>query len=80
MQILEIVLYDALGRKRVLPLRTGAVNIITGESNTGKSELIAIIDYCLGRGECPVADGVIRDTVAWYGLRLQCAFRQPDTQ
>lgn len=71
MQILEIVLFDRSGRKRTLKFQPGRVNVITGDSNTGKSELIAILDYCLARRSCPVAKGVIRDTVAWYGVRLQ---------
>jgi hypothetical protein len=76
MQILEIVLYNRVGNKRTLSIRPGALNIITGSSATGKSALIAIVDYCLGRGECLIPEGVIRDTVAWYGLRLQLASGQ----
>lgn len=76
MQILEIVLYDHHGRKRILSIRPGAVNIITGSSGTGKSALIEIVDYCLGRTSCKVPDGVIRDTVSWYGVRLQFATDQ----
>jgi len=72
-QILDIVLYSHDGRKRVLPLRPGKVNIITGASQTGKSALSDIIDYCFGSGECHVAHGPLRLCVAWYGLRLQLA-------
>ena len=71
MQILEIVLYSHSGQKRVLPLKPGRANIITGRSATGKSSLIEIVDFCLGRTECTVPEGVIRDSVAWFGLRLQ---------
>lgn len=56
---------------RRLPFDTGAVNIVTGASMTGKSSLLSIIDYVLGSDECAVPAGPIRDTVAWYGLRLQ---------
>lgn len=76
MQILEIVLYSNLGEIRTLPLNQGEVNIITGGSAKGKSALIDIIDYCLGREECMVAEGIIRDTVSWYGLKLQLPFSQ----
>ena len=71
MQILEIVLYGYNGQKRVLPIKLGRTNIITGKSATGKSALIEIVDYCLGRGSCNIPEGVIRDNVAWFGLRLQ---------
>ena len=52
MQILDIVVYSHHGEKRILPLKAGAVNIITGASKTGKSALIDIVDYCYGAGEC----------------------------
>lgn len=69
-QILDIVLYGPLEDPRVLSLRPGTLNVITGSSKSGKSALIAIIDYCLGASECNVAYGPIRSTVQWYGLRL----------
>lgn len=75
-QILDIVLYSHDGRMRVLPLKPGKVNIITGASQTGKSALSDIIDYCFGSGECHVAHGPLRLCVAWYGLRLQLASGQ----
>ncbi|MDF2524856.1 MAG: hypothetical protein K0R31_2497, partial [Clostridiales bacterium] len=71
MQILEIVLYSHKGQKRVVNFKPGKVNIITGSSGTGKSALIEIVEYCLGRGKCLVPEGIIRDTVSWYGVRLK---------
>lgn len=71
MQIKDIVVYSRRGERRVIPLRLGAVNIISGDSKTGKSALIDVIDYCLGSSECDVAHGIIRDSVSWFGLRLQ---------
>ena len=71
MQILEIVIYGHEGQKRVLALNPGRTNIITGSSATGKSALIQIVDYCLGRKDCAVPEGTIRETVSWFGLRLQ---------
>lgn len=69
-QILDIVLYGFNQQRRVLPLRLGQVNIITGASKTGKTALIEIVDYCLGSGECRIPEGVIRRAVEWVGLRL----------
>src|ERR1700681_2153288 len=70
MQILEIVLYGRNGKKRVVSLRPGAVNIITGRSHTGKTALIPIVFYCLGGTSFNVPEGRILDTVAWFGLLL----------
>ena len=67
-QILDIVLYSTQGARRVLSLRPGEMNIITGDSKTGKSALISIVDYCLGSSKCAVPEGVIRNNVAWYGI------------
>ena len=70
-QILDIVVYSHDGQRRVLSLRLGAVNIITGLSKTGKSALIDIVDYCFGAGKCQVPEGPIRRAVSWFGLRIQ---------
>lgn len=71
MQIIELVLYGINGKVRRLPFRLGEVNIITGKSQSGKSAVGDIIDYCLGGSSCNIAVGVIRENVAWYGLLLQ---------
>jgi len=71
MQILDIVVFSHHGKRRVLSLNSGAVNIITGASKTGKSALVEIVDYCFGSGECRVPEGPIRRSVSWFGLRLQ---------
>jgi len=69
-QLLDIVLYSTRGERRVLSFRPGALNIVTGDSKTGKSALIDIVDYCLGSSTCAVPEGEIRNTVAWYAIRL----------
>jgi uncharacterized protein YydD (DUF2326 family) len=60
------------------------VNIITGASKTGKSALIHITDYCLGRKKSRIP-GVIQKNVSWFGVqlirkgeRLFVARRNPD--
>lgn len=70
MQISAIVLYGLNGKKRVIPFNIGTVNIITGKSKTGKSVIGDIIDYCFGGTSCNIAEGVVREAVAWYGLQL----------
>lgn len=70
-QLLDIVVYSHDGRMRVLGLRPGRVNVITGGSKTGKSALVDVVDYCFGSGECRVPEGPIRRSVSWFGLRLK---------
>jgi chaperonin cofactor prefoldin len=69
MQLRELVLYNDEGETRSIHLRPGELNIITGESRSGKSALVDIISFCLG-GSFQVPAGLIREAVSWYGLRL----------
>jgi hypothetical protein len=72
MQILSVAIYSKSGAIERWNLRTGAVNIFTGSRRTGKTALLQIVEYCLGKAECDIADGsVIRNFVEWYGLLLQ---------
>lgn len=70
MQIKAIVLYGFNGKRRVLDLKTGTVNIITGRSKTGKTAIADIIDYCFCSDNCNIAEGVIREKVEWFALQL----------
>lgn len=70
-QILNIVVYGTNKKVRSIELKPNAVNIITGQSKSGKSALIHIVDYCLGRSECNVPAGIIRKHVEWYAVKLQ---------
>ncbi len=68
--IKALIIYSHSGDQRILPFNTRGLNIITGKSKTGKSAIIDIVDYCLGRGSFNVAEGVIRKKTAWFGLHL----------
>src|SRR5690606_11785249 len=46
----------------------GKVNIITGESKSGKSALIEIVNYCLASSGCDIPEGIIRDTVSYFSV------------
>jgi len=65
-----IIIYGDNDVTRSVSLGPG-VNIITGDSKTGKSALIPIIDYCLGAKEYEVPVGVIREFARWYAILLQ---------
>jgi len=70
MQIQNIILYKDAEHNRVLTFEIGKVNIITGESKSGKTAIINIVDYCLGSKDCKIADGVIRDNVQWFAITV----------
>lgn len=44
------------------------VNVITGDSSTGKSSILKIIDYCLLADRCTIVQDIINENVSWYGL------------
>jgi hypothetical protein len=71
LQIAKLILYSRAGEIRELAFKTGALNILTGASKTGKSAIIDIVDYVTGRGECNIAAGVIRKYVGWYAILFQ---------
>lgn len=71
LQIAKLILYSRNGAVRELKLNPGRLNVLTGASKTGKSAIIDIVDYCTGRSECNVADGVIRRYVGWYAILFQ---------
>lgn len=76
--ILKIILWSKKPdlQPRVIEFKEKQINVITGQSASGKSSLSWIIDYCLGSSKCSIPVGVIRDNVSWFGLLLQLA----DTQ
>ncbi|MCC4862131.1 DUF3732 domain-containing protein [Vibrio splendidus] len=71
MQIKTISVYSKERKRNDVSFSLGTLNILTGASKRGKSQLIEIIDYCLGSTECNVADGLITDTVSWYSVLFQ---------
>jgi len=70
-QILSIVAYSFDGRTRTIEIKPGSVNIISGDSRTGKSATLEVVNYCFGSKEIHVPEGKIRRNVAWFGLLLQ---------
>jgi hypothetical protein len=76
MQIEKLVLYSRSGATRELAFRVGQLNVVTGDSQTGKSSLTNIFRYCLGSSRPDVPFGPISNTVAWYGLLVQIGTRR----
>ncbi|MCA9964111.1 MAG: DUF3732 domain-containing protein [Anaerolineales bacterium] len=68
MQLRSLHLYNFQGKRRSLFFKLGEVNIITGQSATGKSAIISIVEYCLGSSPFNVPDTDPFESVAWYGV------------
>jgi hypothetical protein len=71
MKIQSIHIYSHDGQRRDLKFHLDGLSVITGRSSTGKSALSDIVEYCMGRSECNVPEGVIRDKVAWFAVLYQ---------
>ena len=69
-QIKKLILWPKKEGKsvRTVDFALNKVNVITGDSRTGKSAIVPIIDYCLASSDCLIPRDIIRDNVAWYGL------------
>ncbi|WP_370202080.1 DUF3732 domain-containing protein [Alloalcanivorax venustensis] len=50
----EILFYGQNDRRVKIKFDTRSLNIITGESATGKSVLLRVVDYCLGASTCQI--------------------------
>lgn len=72
---------------REIEFKLNCLNVLSGDSRTGKSALVAIIDYCLGAHDCSVPGGKVRENASWFGIvvktdngRLLLARRNPDAE
>ena len=68
-KIKSLVLYKESFEPRKLEFSLSGMNIITGDSKTGKSAIIHIIDYCLCASRSSIPKGVILDTVDWFAVK-----------
>ena len=71
MQLLAVILYNSVGDQRLIEFEPGALNVVTGVSATGKSALLDIVEFCLGRSTVVMPVGPITQTVTWYALMLE---------
>jgi hypothetical protein len=74
MQLLFLAVYSASGERRDIRFVPGQLNVVTGASATGKSALLDMLEYCLGRDRIMMPVGPITATVSWYAA----LFKLPD--
>ncbi|WGO87505.1 hypothetical protein QFB56_12065 [Acinetobacter pittii] len=65
-----IVLWSRKNELRKLDFKRNKINVITGGSQTGKSTLLKIFDYCFLASEHNIPHDIINDNVSWYGIKF----------
>lgn len=68
-RIEQVLIFNQNGQKRFVSFKPG-LNIITGDSKTGKSALIEIVDYCMFSSRSSIPKGRITDFAHLYVLIL----------
>jgi hypothetical protein len=66
----KIILWLNNEKKRELVFKPNKVNVITGDSNTGKTAILEIIDYCYFSSKSTISESIINENVSWYGLKI----------
>ncbi|MBL6987040.1 MAG: DUF3732 domain-containing protein [Methylobacter sp.] len=67
----KLVLWLDNNEKRELLFKPNKVNVITGGSNTGKSAILQIINYCLFASSSKISESIINENVLWYGISIR---------
>ena len=66
--ISKLIIWFKNGTSRELEFLPNKVNVITGRSNTGKTAILDIIDYCFFASKSKISQDTINENAAWYSL------------
>lgn len=66
----NLIIWLKNGKVRTLKFLPNKVNIVTGGSNTGKTAILEIIDYCFFASRHKISESMINENVAWYGIKI----------
>lgn len=68
--IQKLILWLKNGKKEILEFKPNKINVITGDSSTGKTAIMQIIDYIFFASETRIPQKDINENVEWYGIRI----------
>jgi hypothetical protein len=66
----KLILWSTKGKRRELAFLPNMANVITGDSGTGKSAILQIIDYCFFASHSEISESIINENVSWYGINF----------
>jgi hypothetical protein len=67
---MNLILWLKNEKKRIIHFEPNKINIITGDSNTGKTAILDIIDYCFLASKHSISESMINENVEWYGIKF----------
>ncbi len=69
-QIRKIAVFGN-GKRRSISFKPACLNVVTGRSQTGKSTILEVVDYCLLSKTCRIPKGKVREAVDAVGLLIE---------
>lgn len=69
--ISKIYLWFSATEKRCIELQNNKINVIRGNSSRGKSNIFAIIDYCLMSDKPNIVEPIINECTEFYGMEFR---------
>ncbi|MEV7038323.1 DUF3732 domain-containing protein [Amycolatopsis sp. NPDC051061] len=76
-QLKSLTLYGKQpGQVRTLRFNLGELNIVTGDSLTGKSSIWGVTDYCMASRGYPISAGALRERVSIFAVQIVVGDRQ----
>ncbi|MEA4821520.1 MAG: DUF3732 domain-containing protein [Erysipelotrichales bacterium] len=70
-KIKKVLLWSNDNELREVEFNANGITVLIGNSKSGKSNIISIIDYCLGSSDCQISAGPIRKSCSWFGIVLE---------
>tara|TARA_R110002096_G_scaffold159815_1_gene325770 strand:+ start:4181 stop:6031 length:1851 start_codon:yes stop_codon:yes gene_type:complete len=74
--IKKVILWLNNKKIREIKFEPNKVNVITGDSSTGKTEILDIIDYCFFSSDSKISESIVNENIAWYGILLHINGRE----
>ena len=69
--IKKVYLWFSEEDKTIVPFENNKVNVVRGNSSRGKSNIFAIIDYCLMSDKPNIVEPIINQYTEYYGIEFQ---------
>lgn len=66
----NLILWSKSGQVKNIAFQRNKINVLSGYSQTGKSTIIKIFDYCFLASKHDIPHSIINENISWYGLKF----------